>query len=195
MRPISPFLLEQGTRGNGKSIKRRAFMRKAYLVAVAIVLASVSMAPGEMNTPGQTWKNGGVYLWEICDATGAAGANPGWDLLNINGTLDLSQLTGTDAFTIDVNSLSHSLGDVDGQVDNYVPGTEYAWTIASASGGIIGFDASEFAIDTTHWTGDLGGNAFQMQQSGNDLILALTPEPASLSLLALGVLVLSRRRK
>jgi hypothetical protein len=132
---------------------------------------SPGASPGTMTTANQTWKNGGAYLWEISDATGAAGANPGWDKLNIVGSLDLSLLTGT--FTIDIASLTHSLSDVAGQADHFVSGSDYLWTIASASSGISGFNATKFAFDVTGWTGDLGGKTFQMQSDGNNLNLVI----------------------
>ncbi|MCX5677228.1 MAG: PEP-CTERM sorting domain-containing protein [Planctomycetota bacterium] len=136
---------------------------------------SPGASPGSMKTKNQTWKSG-VYLWEICDVgplTGGAGAaatNPGWDKLNIDGTLDLATIAGT--FTIAINSLTHTGGDVSGQADSYVPGTDYTWTIASAT-AITGFDAGKFAFDTTGWTGALGGKTFKIDSDGTNLFLEM----------------------
>ncbi|MCX5653707.1 MAG: autotransporter-associated beta strand repeat-containing protein, partial [Planctomycetota bacterium] len=91
-----------------------------------------------------TIADGGMYQWEINDATGAAGT--GWDLLkllNSGSALDLTSV-GPLGLTIEIHGLT-SGGDP-GAPANFAPGTEYDWTIASAEGGILGFDAGQFAF-------------------------------------------------
>ena len=68
-------------------------------------------SPGTAITGAQTWNDGGSYLWEInasdIDGGGSKGADPGWDWLDITGTLDLANLSAG-GFTIDIDSLDGS---------------------------------------------------------------------------------------
>jgi fibronectin-binding autotransporter adhesin len=146
-------------------------------LAVATTIVSGAMlAPGAsvgtltVDNKSMTWENGGVYVWEISDATGAAGT--GWDLLkllNPDGKLDLMSLTG--GFTIDVNGLTS--GGVPGMPANFESGKEYDWTIASADGGIDGFEAGKFTFTETGFDFQTSAMKFEMAQVGNDLVLKL----------------------
>ncbi len=62
------------------------------------------------------------------------------------------------------------------------------WTIATATGGITGFDAADFRLDTSGFGADFG--RFTIFRSGNDVVLGYVPEPSSLVLAALGALAL-----
>ncbi|MGB2266148.1 MAG: beta strand repeat-containing protein, partial [Akkermansiaceae bacterium] len=113
-------------------------------------------SPGTAATGSQTWLDGGSYLWEVNasgDAGGTQGADPGWDWLDITGTLDLSNLTAG-GFTIDIDSLTASnlAGDAVG-FDTWTKGSpgdvDYSFTIATASAGITGFDAANFLLDSS----------------------------------------------
>ena len=113
-------------------------------------------SPGTMSTGAQTWEDGGTYLWEINasnDAGGTQGADPGWDWLDITGTLDLSSLTAG-GFTIDIDSLTSGniAGDAVG-FDSWTKGADgdvdYSFIIATASSGITGFDADNFTLDSS----------------------------------------------
>ena len=73
-------------------------------IALGSVL-SPGNSPGTLSTGSQTWEDGGAFLWEINDSGGNQGADPGWDWLDITGTLDLSSLTAG-GFTIDIDSLT-----------------------------------------------------------------------------------------
>lgn len=91
---------------------------------------------------------------------------------------------------------------------NFDTAQSYTWTLVSAQGGITGFDASDFAINTAAFNG-AGGFAnpftgtFSITTAGNDLNLVYTgapavPEPAHLfgvaALLGSSLLRRSRRR-
>ena len=160
-------------------------------------------SPGTAATGSQTWLDGGSYLWEVNasgDAGGTQGADPGWDWLDITGTLDLSNLTAG-GFTIDIDSLTASnlAGDAVG-FDTWTKGSpgdvDYSFTIATASAGITGFDAANFLLDSSGFS-NAPSWEWQIVLSGSDLVLQAyaVPEPSSAALLGLGGLALTLRRK
>ena len=160
-------------------------------------------SPGTLSQTGdQTWTDGGTYLWEInatADASGTIGTDPGWDWIDITGSLDLTNL-GTGGFTIDIDSLTS--GNVAGNADGFDSYTkadgifDYSFIIASASGGITDFSADKFSFDSSGFSNAPGWD-WQIKLSGGDLVLEAyaVPEPSSTALLGLGGLALMLRRK
>lgn len=117
-----------------------------------------------------TWTWGGSYTWRISSATGSAGTD--WDLVNIAGPLDITA-TIESPFTIKVVSLD---GSSAGEAANFDNTQSYTWRIATASGGVTGFAADEFAIDDSGFQNGKGTvGAFSISQSGNDVYLDFTP--------------------
>ena len=174
----------------------------ASLLTVNGVIAPGN-SPGTLATGSQLWNDGGSYLWEINasnDAGGTQGADPGWDWLDITGSLDLSSLTAG-GFTIDINSLTSGniAGDAVG-FDTWTKGSpgdvDYSFTIATASSGITGFDADNFTLDSSGFSNAPSWD-WQIVLSGSDLVLEAyaVPEPSSAALLGLGGLALMLRRK
>ncbi|MGB2186485.1 MAG: beta strand repeat-containing protein [Akkermansiaceae bacterium] len=156
-------------------------------------------SPGTASTGSQTWNDGGAYLWEVNDSGGTKGDDPGWDWLDITGTLELGSLSAG-GFTIDIDSLTASnvVGDAVGfdtftQMDGIF---DYSFVIATASGGINDFDASLFTLDSSGFSNAPSWD-WQIVLSGNDLVLEAyaVPEPSSTALLGLGGLALALRRK
>ncbi len=160
-------------------------------------------SPGILNVVGNTtWLNGGNYNWQVLDADGVAGT--GWDQLAITGALDLSNLTAG-GFNVNVWSLSTFSGTT-GNALNFNASLSYSWPIATASGGITGFDAGDFSIFTAANNGTNGftnpfTGGFSMSVTGNNLNLNYgptpVPEPASaFTVLALfSGAVLNRRKR
>jgi fibronectin-binding autotransporter adhesin len=141
---------------------------------------SPGSSPGTLTiTDNLTFASGGNYNWQIAAASGSAGSIAGWDLVTAGGILDLTS-AAADPFQINIWSLSGTGPDVDGPVSDFSASTNYAWRIASAAGGITGFTADKFAINTTATNGtggfvnDVAGGSFSIQQVGNDLNLVFT---------------------
>ena len=159
-------------------------------------------SPGTLNTGSQTWFNGGNYNWQIFDAAGSAGS--GYDLLNIDGSLDLSNLTAG-GFGINMWSLSGINPDVSGNATNFNAANNYSWILAQAAAGITGFEATDFSIFTSANNGTAGfsntfDGALSIAVAGNNLVLnyQAVPEPSSAALTLLGLvstLALARRRR
>jgi fibronectin-binding autotransporter adhesin len=146
-------------------------------------------SPGTLTfTQGLTLAAGGNYNWQILDATGTAGAATGWDLANVGGVLDVASTSG-DPFKINLWSLSSTGPDVNGNALNFNSSQGYTWTIASATGGITGFDAGKFQIITgaTNGTGGFTNaftGTFSLALSGStDLNLVYTAgAPAAITI-------------
>lgn len=73
---------------------------------------------------------------------------------------------------------------------------DYEFIIATASGGISGFDVADFVLDDSGFNSTPGWD-WQIKLNGSDLVLEAyaVPEPSSTALLGLGSLALMLRRK
>ena len=196
--------------GSAHTVQSGATLGGSGTVGALVVETGATIAPG--NSPGTltvsgdaVWEAGGNYNWQLVDADGGAGAD--WDTIHITGELDLSNLTLGSPFKVNLWSLSTFAGS-GGDALNFDGSLNYSWTIASASGGITGFDADNFSIYTAAMNGtngfsnDFTGGTFSVGVTGNDLNLmyhgpSAVPEPASaftvLALFSSGVL--HRRRR
>lgn len=154
-------------------------LQGAGTVASVTLASGGTIAPGNgvgtLTTGTQTWNGGAHYPWQINDATGTAGTDPGYDTLAINGTLTIAATSGN-KFNIDVQSLA---GSTPGNAANF--GNSGTWTIATASGGITAFDASAFSINTNNLSNSTAGSVFvvSLSEDGKSLLLNLViPMPA-----------------
>lgn len=117
-------------------------------------------SPGTINTGNTTYDTGGTYNWELDDVNDGAGT--GWDFQNITGTLTISATSGS-PFTIAVSGAGTDFSDT----------SYYAWTIATASGGITGFSANKFTLTDGFVPAHTG--TFGVTTSGNDLQVTYVP--------------------
>ena len=188
----------------GFSLASNQMLTGAGTVTGAITVAgtlSPGTSPGTLSTASQTWVTGADYNWQVHDASGAAGT--GYDTIAIDGALDLSSLLAG-GFAINLWSLFALGPDANGDALSFNPAADYAWTLATASGGITGFEASDFIVNaganngTAGFSNDTVGGLFSVSQSGNNLILNFTtavPEPSAALLGGIGLLLLARRRR
>ena len=182
---------------------------------------AVGNSPGTLTAQSAVWNGGGRYQVEISGfplslqegATGSnflGGAGTNWDYFNVSTTLTINASSGN-KFIIDVASLlaDNSSGNASG----FLPQYDYSLAIATAAGGISGFDSSYFGFDLSKFTnsrdyapwmshGNYAPGSFNVSLSGDSKTLYLNyaraiPEPnsAALGLGALGALLLRRRRK
>lgn len=132
-------------------------------------------SPGEMTLNGpEIWSGSESYVWEINNAEGTEGLDPGWDFLQINGDLKI-QSTVANKFTLKITSLTPA--NAAGSVTNFSSAAGYAWRILSTTGGITGFDRTTITVSTSSFSNSLGSGAFVLDQSldGRDLILRFVP--------------------
>lgn len=122
-------------------------------------------SPGTISTVGDaTYAGGGTYTWEINDAAGTEGTDPGWDLHDVTGDLNITATPGG-TFTIAITSLT--LGNVSGAATNFEASSDYAWAIARA-GTITGFDAADFTLSTANFENAFSG-VFSIVIAGNEI--------------------------
>lgn len=158
---------------------------QAGALTVAGVLAPGN-SPGLLTAGATTFAGGGSYLWEINDAFGTAGV--GYDTLAVAGALTIGA-TLTNPFTVTLRSLlaDNSAGAVSG----FDALQSHRYTLASASGGLLGYAASSFQVDTRGFSNALQGGHWSVASSDNGLDLvfqaAAVPEPQSLVMLLAGL--------
>jgi autotransporter-associated beta strand protein len=139
-------------------------------------------AGGKLTLTGDAvFGDNGFFVWGLQDAslTEASGQ------LDVTGMLSLTATAGL--FKISLESFNET-GD-EGLALNFNSGNPYTWTLATAAGGITGFDPARFTLDTSSFANPLAGGSFSLSQSGNSLLLSFTPvpEPSTYALLALGL--------
>jgi autotransporter-associated beta strand protein len=133
-------------------------------------------SPGTLTTASENWNGGGHYSWQINNATNTPGADPGWDLLQITGGLNITA-AATNRFDIDVASLAST--NVPGLIDGFDAGASNVWLIAQTTEGITNFDANAFHIVQTGFSNDLGGQIFTIAiDNDTNLVLSLKTNSA-----------------
>jgi len=138
----------------------------------------------------------GAIIVDMASAIGGAGQ--GWDLLEIEGSLDLTRLA-LGGFTIDVRSLLED-GVTAGDAAGFDASASYEWVFASFDSLVGDFDASMFTVTWSAFTNDLMGGAFGVRRAGNALALtfdaaeAPVPEPGTWALAGLTLAALGARR-
>jgi T5SS/PEP-CTERM-associated repeat protein len=152
-------------------------------------------SPGSVRLGAATFDLGGIYEFELRDATGAPGV--GFDFMDIAGALTIDAGTTTNSkFVLSLTSLDAAYAP--GLASNFDVTQPYTFKLLTARGGIVGFTPGEFAIDRSGFANTDAG-VFAVAQIGNDLVLTYNPvpEPAVVGLSIGGLVVLGtvRRRR
>ena len=118
---------------------------------------------GTLTTAGETWNAGGAYQFSLNNATNSSG----WDLLNINGALNLQSAT-TNPFTIRLVSLTVS--NTPGPLAGFSNAGTNVWPLANVSGGIQNFNPAKIAVNTAGFSNAFTGT-FSVSTNAGSLLL------------------------
>ncbi|PWU10302.1 MAG: hypothetical protein C5B50_25765, partial [Verrucomicrobia bacterium] len=146
---------------------------------------SPGASPGILTASNAVWSGAGNYNWQLYNATNASGV--GSDLLQVNGTLDLSAASG---FKINLWTLSATGPDANGPALNFNNAQSRSWIIARTTAGIIGFNAANFIINTAATNGaggfanSLGNGFLSLSVVGTNLMLNFVAPPVPVTQLA-----------
>lgn len=120
------------------------------------------------------WTGRGERSWRISDVMGTAGSHPGWDMVNVDGSL-IVNATFANQFTVRIISFDPSGNP--GPAANFNRDNRYRWPILTAPGGVLGFDPAKIRLLTDEFEGDLGGGLFSVELSGDGTTILLVFEP------------------
>ena len=154
----------------GQTLRGYGSVLGQVAVASGASVAPGDTVPGTLTTGAETWYGGGTYAWDITDPVNSSGR----DLLNISGTLTV-QATPANKFVIRLVSLSPDF--TPGLLSGFNNQSNYQWTIATATGGLLNFNPAAFTIDATGFGNPLAGGTFSLSQAGNALALNFRPYP------------------
>lgn len=194
----SSVALSKGVTLNGSGADNRAVLGGSGPIGVAITLDNVGdvLSPGnspgtQEYTVGQVW-NSFSYDWEVNDFSDVTGLTAGSDFDQIAITGALSLTGGAGSYILNVLSLTS--GNVSGEAPNFSE-INRSWNIITATGGITGFNAANWTINTSGFANPEQGT-WSLVQDGNNLQLVYVPEPSTFLLLGLaGLVPLLRRRR
>ncbi|MFI5381368.1 MAG: beta strand repeat-containing protein, partial [Tepidisphaerales bacterium] len=126
-------------------------------------------SPGLATAQSCTLGSGGGYVFEITNATGAPGV--GYDQLTLSGALGINAgTTANSVFTVEIDSLDAANNPA--PAANFDPNRDQNWAFIHAAGGISGFNAGSFAVNSTGFANPTNGGLF-----------AVTLDPTSTNLL------------
>lgn len=151
---------------------RCAVSNRFGAVTSDVAVVGVLLIPRTISANDTLWSAGDIFDWGINQVNGTAGADPGWDLLNINGTLVLN-VPGPTPFTVRLHTLTRS--GTAGSLNGFDPNQNYQWTIVQTSQGVLGFAGGMVAVDDTEFQNDLKGGVFSVTADSTRVFLNFTP--------------------
>jgi len=154
-----------------------------------------------LTTGATTFANGGTYLFEINNATGASGTN--WDRQDAT-SLDITATAG--GFSVNVTSLLDPANTA-GNASNFNPALSYNFLFVDTAAAITSFVGSAFTVNTAAFSNTFDGtwsikrgDDVSIGASNTDLYVSYTaiPEPSTYAILAgfgaIGLALYRRRR-
>jgi autotransporter-associated beta strand protein len=159
-------------------------------------IISPGNSPGSQTYDSSVWQVGGTYLWELNALTGAAGTQ--WDKVVVSGLLNLTELSTSNKFIIDLTTLTGS--NTNGPLDSaYVSGPTYIFPFVDfgslSVGGTFSNAANSdltglFSFNLTNWQGtkpSASDISVKVNSAGNGLNLVIVPEPGTIALAGIGI--------
>jgi hypothetical protein len=113
----------------------------------------------------------GTYIWNLADATGAAGTD--WDLLDVTGNINITATNNAgdaNKFTIAIRKLGTLAYPT-----NFNPAVHQLWRIATVSGSVQGFSTAKFVVDTTQFGSPAPARTFTVALVDRSLYVVYAP--------------------
>jgi len=173
-------LYANNTGGSATGSGAVAVNATASLAGGGSLAGQVTMAIGSTISPGATAStigqlnigtsgtaltiNGGTYQWEMSNGVGIAGTT-GWDLLNVTGSADLSNLSTGNPLTVNMVNLAQTVP--------FDVGQNYSWPILATTGGITNPNGlADITLKTPSF--DVSGGSFGLSTDGNGIYVTFT---------------------
>ena len=155
-----------------------------------------STTPQVVNVANLTLGPGSTYNFNLQNTQLPAGQ--GYDLTNVGNQLTLTGgVTPGDQIILRLIGLDQNGNQ--GTVSSFDGTRPYRFTLVQTGGGIVGYTAGEFVVNTASFANGTQGGTFSVVQQGNNLVLVFlpVPEPGTWAalILGLGVLALSLHRR
>lgn len=155
-----------------------------------------STTPGTLSVGATTFGNSGQFDFAIKKAEGGI-LGSDLSLLSISGALTIT----ADANCRFVVNLYSATDSGAGLLADFDPAGTYSWMFASATGGVSGFAANAFQVNTANFQNSFAGD-FSVGNIGDNLFVNYTPvvvpEPSTWALLTMGLSLVgwvARRRR
>lgn len=146
--------------------------------------------PGTLTVGSARFGPDGAYRWRVSDWSATATPGVGFDRMTSTGTLDVSQLSTADPFTVRISGLTASGGV--GAVEGFDSEVSRSWVIGQFSNDLSGVNPDVFAVDATEFaaSNDLNGGSFALRPTeSGQLVLTFTPVPEPAAILGVCGLV------
>ena len=171
------------TINNGLELQVGGSLRLAPAVSVSprpFVGPQLSTTPTTITVGGMLLGAGSNLGINVQNAQGTAGT--GYDTFHDLGALTLNGAS-TPGNQIVISLASLNASGNPGLALNFDPTRSSAFTLVTADGGITGYNAGEFAVDTSGFSNALDGGNFSVAENGNllqlDFIPSGVPEPST----------------
>ena len=149
-------------------------------------------SPGTANFTGNvTFGAGSRYVFELNSVVANSGSQ---DFLDIDGFLSILS-TPANKLTLAISTLNGANSPA--PLTDFLASEPYTFNLATAVGGISGFNAAAVAVDATNFINNSMGGRFSIFAQGSSLMLQFTPvpEPGCLAMLVTSAALLGMRRK
>jgi len=159
--------------------------------------ATISAGEGidTLTTGSNTWNGGSSLIFQFSTDGSSGSAGSEWDVLGINGELDLSGASSSNQISLSLLSMSNAT--TSGLLGSWNANTNATWSgFVTTTAGITGFASDKFLIDTTNFQNPITGNFSVVLNGSNlDLVYTAVPESGASLLGGLGLFILLQRRR
>ena len=142
------------TVNSGATLSGTGLVGSVTVTNGATITPGLGGGTGSLSVSSMIWYGGGTNNWYLYDATRNATAGSAYSTIFGSGSLDLSALSSSNKFTINLATIRSTNGG-SGAAINWNSNTSTFWTLGTFSGGITGFSTNNFILNFANF--NLGG--------------------------------------